>query len=282
MKECTKCSQRFSDKALVCSRCGGELRSLPQAEPLNWGYSSDNAAVRPFLLSTPDLEPIPTGRPVGRENVVIRTPRRPSRRPVRTAVRSAAPYTVPSATQTAYAAAPEESPIFGTSAAQEAEAHQTGNGAERRTIFGDAPAAAPEERRGGLFGRGRQGGTHARPGHGTGRIIQNIELALRYIIPGAAIIGAIILIVMNLQNIWGVLARFMIFWIPSFFLSLWLFRRNFGMRAGTIVFITTLLSVIFTMLYYNIAGIGDGILSLLTPLMPLLIIAGALFFILRR
>lgn len=285
MKKCSKCSQHFNDKALVCSRCGGTLEQLPQAEPLPWGYSSEHtAAARPFLLSSPNIEPIRSDRSVARENVVIRPQRRaPSHRRRRAAVRTA-PYSPDgrAADQNVYDTA--EAPIYGTAAAQEYTAQrQTGNDrSERRTIFGDEPIDTPEERRGGLFGGREQGGTHTQPGIGAGHIFQNIELALRYIIPGAAILAAIVMIIVNWQNIWGVIANFMIFWIPSFFLSLWVFRRNFGMRAGTLVVITTLLAAIFTVLYYNIAGIGSGILSLITPLLPLIIIAGALFFLLRR
>lgn len=288
MKRCIRCSQRFNDNARVCSRCGGSLEMLPQAEPLELGYSSGNAAAAgPFLLSAPNLEPIHSGRPVGRENVVIRPRRRrePSLGQRRAAVRTAAAYSPEGQTadQDVYEAAPERAPIYGTAAAQEytAQRQTADDSAGRRTIFGDEPASS-EERRGGLFGGDQGEGTRTQQGQGAGRIFQNIELALRYIIPGAAIVAAIVMIIVNWQNIWGVIARFMMFWIPSFFLCLWLFRRNFGMRAGTIVFITTLLAAVFTVLYYNIAGIGSGILSLLTPLIPLIIIACSLFFLLRR
>ncbi len=292
MRVCTKCGQRFNDKALVCSRCGGALADVPQAEPLFRDYSAQSTS-RPFLMSDPAVEPIYTGsRPALYENVVIRPQRRKSRRmqsrgQIQEPSFRAAPDTrnEESAVQTVYAAPQTAAPAYDEAAQAYSDREQPAEApAGRRTIFGDDASRQrtyTAERRGGIFGgREPRERTHTQPG--TGRILAGAETALRYIIPGLAIIAAAVIIIINWQNICGALAHFLMFWIPSFFLSVWIFRRSFNLRIGTLVFLTTILAVIFTILYYNIAGITCGILSLLTSLMPLLIIAGALFFLLRR
>ena len=57
MRVCTKCGQRFNDKALSCSSCGGALADVPPAEPLFRDYSAQSTS-RPFLMSDPAIEPI--------------------------------------------------------------------------------------------------------------------------------------------------------------------------------------------------------------------------------
>ena len=233
-------------------------------------------------MSDPTVEPIYTGsRPALYENVVIRPQRRKSRRTQpRRQIQEPSFRAIPdtrnegSAVQTVYAAPQTAAPAYDEAAQAYSDREQPAEApAGRRTIFGDDASRQrtyTAERRGGIFG-GREP-----------RILAGAETALRYIIPGLAIITAAVIIIINWQNIGGALAHFLMFWIPSFFLSIWIFRRSFNLRIGTLVFLTTILAVIFTILYYNIAGITCGILSLLTSLMPLLIIAGALFFLLRR
>ena len=296
MRACTKCGQKYNDRALVCGRCGGALTAVPQAEPLLRDYSAQSAA-RPFLMSDPSIEPISVvSRPMSRENVVIR-PQRPKRRrmqprrQIRESVSGAAQYTQNgvAAGQTVHAAVQTETTAYGNTAQGYSDQEQTTEAQTgRRTIFGDE--ASPErtdtaERGGGIFS-GRESRermrTSTQPSPGVGRILVSMETALRYIIPGLAIIATVVILIINWENIWSALAHFLMFWIPSFFVSVWIFRRSFNLRIGTLVFLTTILAVIFTILYYNIAGISSGILSILTPLMPLVIIAGALFFLLRR
>ena len=300
MRVCTKCGQRFNDKALSCSSCGGALADVPPAEPLFRDYSAQSTS-RPFLMSDPAIEPIyAASRPALYENVVIRPQRRKSRRTqprrqIQEPSFRAAPVTrnEGSAVQNVYAAPQTAAPAYGEAVqAYSGEASQAHSDMEqpaepptgRRTIFGDDASRQrtyTAERRGGIFG-GREPRERTRTQPGAGRILAGAETALRYIIPGLAIIAAAVIIIINWQNIGGALAHFLMFWIPSFFLSIWIFRRSFNLRIGTLVFLTTILACIFTILYYNIAGITCGILSLLTPLIPLIIIAGALFFLLRR
>ena len=292
MRVCTKCGQRFNDKALSCSRCGGALADVPPAEPLFRDYSAQSTS-RPFLMSDPAIEPIyAASRPALYENVVIRPQRRKSRRTQpRRQIRESAFREVPDTQneavvgQTVYAASQTAATAYGDAAQGYSDQEQTTEAQTgRRTIFGDDASRQrtyTAERRGGIFG-GREPRERTRTQPGAGRILAGAETALRYIIPGLAIIAAAVIIIINWQNIGGALAHFLMFWIPSFFLSIWIFRRSFNLRIGTLVFLTTILAVIFTILYYNIAGITCGILSLLTPLIPLIIIAGALFFLLRR
>ena len=127
---------------------------------------------------------------------------------------------------------------------------------------------------------------HFRPlHHPSGRTLSLIETALRYIIPAICIIAALAAIISNWNTISSVIILFMTFWIPAFFISLFTLRRHFNMQTGTLLILSTIVALIFMILYYNVAGISSSIISaiisLISPLIPLFIIIAVILYILK-
>lgn len=281
MKRCPKCQRRYQDTADICIYDGEKLIPIPSPE--SSGETSVAASIQGHydFLSEPILEPRavrPTG--VGHERFIVRqTHTRNVTRPRNTTVprNTTEPRnTVPDISagnenavsdNNRFASRREFIESLGGGTTENHTAEQTA----RQSIFG-THAAAPATNETRHFQR-------AHPAGGSAAVY--LETAIRYIIPAIFIISCIVAVITNWEAIQNTLLTFMVFWIPSFLLSLFITRRHFNIQIGTLLVLSAILALIFIILYYNIAGISSGIMAIISPLVPILVIIAMLFFMLR-
>lgn len=268
MKRCPNCQRRYPDTADICIYDGEKL--IPIASSESSRETSVAAGIQGHydFLSEPVLEPRAV-RPadVGHERFIVR----------QTHTRN---VTVPRNTVPDISAGNENAVSDNNRFASRREFIESLGGTTenrnteqtaRQSIFG-THAAAPAA-------NGTRHFQRAHPMGGSAAVY--LETAIRYIIPAIFIICCIVAVITNWETIQNTLLTFMVFWIPSFLLSLFITRRHFNIQVGTLLVLSAILAVIFIILYYNIAGISSGIMAIISPLVPILVIIAMLFFMLR-
>ena len=268
MKRCPNCQRRYPDTADICIYDGEKL--IPIASSESSGETSVAASIQGHydFLSEPVLEPRavrPTG--VGHERFIVRQ--------THTRNVTAPRNTVPDISAGNENAVPNNNRFasrreFIESLGGTTE-NRTAEQTARESIFGPH-AAQSDTNRTRHFQR-------AHPEGGSAAVY--LETAIRYSIPTIFIISCIVAVITNWETIQNTLLTFMVFWIPSFLLSLFITRRNFNIQIGTLLVLSAILALIFIILYYNVAGISSGIMAIISPLVPILVIIAMLFFMLR-
>ena len=264
MKRCPKCQRRYYDTADICIYDSEKLIPIPLSESSE--ETSVAASIRGHydFLSEPVLEPRAV-RPsrVGHERFIVRqTHTRNVTRPRNT---TEPRNTVPDDNR--FASRREFIESLGGGTTENRNTEQS----VREAVFG-THAVAP------ITNRTR----HFQRAHPVGRLAAvYLETALRYIVPAIFIIACIVAVIANWETIQNTLLTFMVFWIPSFLLSLFITKRHFNIQIGTLLVLSAILALIFIILYYNIAGISSGIMAIISPLVPILVIIAMLFFMLR-
>ena len=263
MKRCPKCQRRYQDTADICIYDGEKLIPIPSPESSRETSAAASIQGHYDFLNEPVLEPRavrPNG--VGHERFIAR----------QTHTRNA---TVPRNTTEPRNTVPDNNRFanrreFIESLGGTTENRNTEQSA-REAVFG-THAVAP------VTNRTR----HSQRAHPAVRLTAvYLETALRYIVPAISIIACIVAVIANWETIQNTLLTFMVFWIPSFLLSLFITRRHFNIQIGTLLVLSAILALIFIILYYNIAGISSGIMAIISPLVPILVIIAMLFFMLR-
>lgn len=264
MKRCPKCMRRYPDTADICIYDGEKLIPITLSEP------SVAASIQGHydFLNEPVIEARAV-RPsrVGHERFIVRQAHTKNVTEPRNTVPDISAgngNSVPNSSRFASRREFIES-LGGTTENRTAE--QT----TRESIFG-THAAAPATNGTRRFQRAHPVGRSA---------VVYLEAAIRYIVPAIFIIACIVAVITNWETIQNTILTFMVFWIPSFLLSLFITRRHFNIQIGTLLVLSAILALIFIILYYNIAGISSGIMAIISPLVPILVIIAMLFFMLR-